>query len=68
MSVFFLAPEGPVCPGEKQGGLDVQGQAVLAADDDGDQDGGAAALGICRIDRKGTHVRFFPCAGGSGLV
>ncbi len=28
----------------------------------------AAALGICRIDRKETHVRFFPCAGGSGLV
>lgn len=27
-----------------------------------------AALGICRIDRKGTHVRFFSCAGGSGLV
>ena len=27
-----------------------------------------AALGICRIDRKGTRVRFSPCARGSGLV
>ena len=28
----------------------------------------SAALGFCRIDRKGTHVCFFSCAGGSGLV